>query len=105
MSILWISCCNEIPVLYHKWLPDSSTMQEIASLLEHIHRFVFHILRIGPVVVSQSPEGQVIARAFQAFGQPRELSPIQHTSPCFRIDRSCQHQDADPETGRSELYG
>src|SRR5712692_8495080 len=94
MSILWISCCNEIPVLYHKWLPDASTMQEIASLLEHVHRFVFHILRIGSVVVSQSPEGQVIARPFQAFCQPGEPSPVQHTSPRVRIDRPCQYQDA-----------
>ncbi len=94
MGIPWISCRDEIPVLYHKRLPDASTVQEIASLLEHVHRFVFHILRIGSVVVSQSPEGQVIASAFQAFCQPSEPSPLQHTSPRVRIDRPCQYQDA-----------
>src|SRR5260221_11298354 len=92
MSILRISCRDQIPILHHKRLPDASPVQEIASLLEHLHRFVFHILRIGSVIVSQSPGGQVIAGAFQPSGQPGEFSPIQHTSDRFRINRPCQHQ-------------
>src|SRR5207244_3909447 len=94
MSILWISCRDQIPILNDKRLADTSTVHEIASLLEHAHRFVFYILGVGSVVVTQSPESQIIASAFQSFCQPCDLSAIEHTSPRFRIDRPCQHQDA-----------
>src|SRR6266704_25660 len=94
MSILRISCRDQIPILNDKRLADTATVHEIASLFEHAHRFVFLILRVGSVVVTQSPESQIIASAFQSFCQPCDFSSIEHTSPGFWIDRSCQHQYA-----------
>src|SRR5260370_39088950 len=94
MGITWISCRDQIPILNDKRLADTSTVHEIASLLEHTHRFVFHIFGVGSVVVAQSPEGQIIASAFQSFCQPCEFSSIENTSPRFRIDCPCQHQYA-----------
>src|SRR5437588_3918484 len=100
MGILWISCRNEVPILYYKRLPHASPMHEIASLLEYVDRLIFHILGIGPVIVSQSPRGQVVTGSFQSFSQPGEPSPIQHTSPRFRIDRPRQH----PVTDRANHF-
>jgi hypothetical protein len=94
LGICWIARRDQIAVLHHKRLPDASPVHEVTSLLEHLHRFIFHVLRRGSVVVSQSPEGQIIASAFQAFGQSGELSSRQHTFPCFRVDRPRQHQHA-----------
>src|SRR5215471_13746260 len=92
MSIRRISCRDQIPVLNDKRFADTSTVHEIASLLEQAHRFVFDILGVSPVVVTQAPERQIIASAFQSFCQACEFSSIEHTSPCFRIDRPCQHK-------------
>src|SRR5437667_12207581 len=94
MSILRISCRDQIPILNDKRLADTATVHEIASLLEHAHRFVFHILGVGSVVISQSPESQIIDSAIQSFCQPCEFSSIEHTSPRFTIDRPTQLQDS-----------